>query len=134
MRFLGEQPYAIFQNGIYKKNTPNKGQIIGIETPPTYLPATPKASLSAVQVSHRLQNTAILAATSRSIMYCPSLCRTNIPSFDFDDSSVSGATALMSVEGLEARPDEEIEVVDGGLNSITERSDDCCGMELTTGG
>lgn len=67
-------------------------------------------------------------------MYCPSLCSTNIPSFDFDDSNVSGATALMSVEGLEARLDEEIEVVDGGLNSITERSDDCCGVELTTGG
>lgn len=42
----------------------------------------------------------------------------------------------MSAEGLVAREwlDEEMEVVDGGLNSITERSDDCCGMELTAGG
>lgn len=42
----------------------------------------------------------------------------------------------MSVEGLEAREwlDEEIAVVDGGLNSITERRDDCCGAEPTAGG
>lgn len=68
-------------------------------------------------------------------MYCPSLCSTSIPSFDFEDRSASGATALMSVEGLGERewPDE-IEVVDGGLNSITERRDDCCGAEPMAGG
>lgn len=69
-------------------------------------------------------------------MYCPSLCRTNIPSFDFEDVIVSGAVMLMSDEGLEEREllDEEMTAVDGGLNSMTERSDDRCGTELIAGG
>lgn len=78
----------------------------------------------------------MLAATSKSIIYCPSLCSTSIPSLDFEDVITSGAAALMSVEGLEARErvDEERTVVDGSLNSITERRDDRCGIEPTTGG
>lgn len=57
-----------------------------------------------------------------------------MPSFDFDDSSVSGATVVMSVDGLEARPDEEMAAVDGGLNSRTESSDDGCATALMAGG
>jgi len=75
----------------------------------------PKADLSNAQLSQRFQNTAMLAATSKSIMYIPSLWQTSIPSFDLLLVITSGA----SLPGAAERT-----VVDGGLNSSTLRRED----------